>query len=102
MGYLLGLIKDVGKVTFAAVLSVVHRRHKDSSTTLRRRTFPPQTLDLPVAIHLVVLQHGQLGLLALMLDLLGCGVDLLLALLGTTTESEDEMESRFLLDVVVG
>ena len=37
-----------------------------------------------------------------MLDLLGGGVDLLLALLATTTEAEDEVKSRLLLDVVVG
>lgn len=37
-----------------------------------------------------------------MLDLLGGGVDLLLALLGTSTETEDEVKSRLLLDVVIG
>jgi hypothetical protein len=35
------------------------------------------------------------------LDLLGGGVDLLLALLGTTTEAEHQVEGRLLLDVVV-
>ena len=37
-----------------------------------------------------------------MLDLLGCSVDLLLALLGATTETQDQVKSRLLLDVVVG
>lgn len=38
-----------------------------------------------------------------MLDLLGGSVDLLLTLLGhTTTKTQDEMERRLLLDVVVG
>ena len=37
-----------------------------------------------------------------MLDLLWCSVNLLLALLGTTTETQDEMKGRLLLDVVVG
>lgn len=37
-----------------------------------------------------------------MLDLLGGGVDLLLALLGTTTQTEHQVEGRLLLDVVVG
>lgn len=37
-----------------------------------------------------------------MLDLLGGGVHFLLALLGTTTQSEDEMKGGLLLDVVVG
>jgi len=61
-----------------------------------------ETLDLSITIDLVVLENRQLGLLALVLDLLGGSVDLLLALLGTTTQTEDEMEGRLLLDVVVG
>lgn len=36
-----------------------------------------------------------------MLDLLGGSVDLLLALLATTTQAEDKVEGRLLLDVVV-
>lgn len=62
---------------------------------------PSQPLDLPIPIDLVVLKHSQLGLLALMLDLLWGGVDLLLTLLGTTTEAEHKVEGGFLLDVVV-
>jgi len=41
------------------------------------------TLNLPLVIDLVVLQDGHLGLLALVLDLLGSVVSLLLALLST-------------------
>ena len=37
-----------------------------------------------------------------MLDFLGRGVVLLLSLLRSASESEDEMEGRFFLDVVVG
>ena len=36
-----------------------------------------------------------------MLDLLGGGVHLLLALLGSTTQTQDKMQGRFLLNVVV-
>ena len=36
-----------------------------------------------------------------MLDLLGGGVILLLTLLATTAEAEDEMEGRLFLDVVI-
>ena len=62
----------------------------------------PQTLNLSVTVHLVVLEHSQLGLLALVLDLLWCSVDLLLSLLGhTTTQTQHQVESRLLLDVVV-
>lgn len=61
-----------------------------------------KTLDLSITIHLVVLEHSQLGLLALVLDLLWRSVDLLLTLLRSTTEAQDEMEGGLLLDVVVG
>ena len=63
---------------------------------------PPQPLNLPVSIDFVILENRKLGLLALVLDLLGSGVDLLLALLGTSTQTEDEVKSRLFLDVVVG
>ena len=65
-------------------------------------TLAAETLDLSITINLVVLEHSQLRLLALVLDLLWGSVDLLLALLGTTTQTEDQVKSRLLLDVVVG
>ena len=46
---------------------------------------PTETLDLSITINLVVLENSQLGLLALVLDLLWCSIDLLLALLGSST-----------------
>ena len=99
---LLGLIERKCEVAFPTILPVVHRCHEDTSTTLWSWTFPPQSLNLPIPIHLVELQHSQFGLLALVLNLLRCRVNLLLALLSTTAKSEDEMKSRLLLDVVVG
>ena len=102
MSQLLRLVKDVGEVTFAAVLSVVHSSHEDACSAFLGRALPSQTLDLPIAIDLVVLEYCKLGLLALVLDLLGSGVHLLLPLLCTTSKAEDEMKSRLLLDVVVG
>ncbi len=80
----------------------MHGSHEDTCPTILGWTLPPQSLNLSISINLVVLEHSQLGLLALVLDLLRCGVDLLLSLLGTTTKTEDEVESRLLLDVVVG
>ena len=71
-------------------------------TYLRGRALAAQTLDLAIAIDLVVLEDGQLGLLALVLDLLRGGVDLLLPLLGTTAQAQDQVKGRLLLDVVVG
>lgn len=60
-----------------------------------------ETLDLAITVDLVVLEDGKLGLLALVLDLLGGGVDLLLTLLTTTTQAEHEVKGGLLLDVVV-
>lgn len=99
---LLGLIKDVGQVAAAAVLAVVHGGHEDTGTALGVGALTAEALDLAVAVDLVVLEDRELGLLALVLDLLGGGVDLLLPLLGTTAQAEDQVEGRLLLDVVVG
>lgn len=70
-------------------------------TYLRRGALAAKTLNLAITIDLVVLEDSQLGLLVLVLDLLGGGVDLLLALLTTTTEAKDQVEGRLLLNVVV-
>ena len=91
-------------MALAAVLSIVHCSHEDTSAALSRRyvsiktasimkqktylrswALSPQTLDLAISVHLVVLEHSQLCLLALVLDLLGRGVHFLLALLRSAT-----------------
>jgi hypothetical protein len=85
---LFGLVENVGEVAASAVLAVVHGSHEDTSTALGLGALTPEALDLAVAVDLVVLKDSELGLLALVLDLLGGGVHLLLALLGTTTQAE--------------
>lgn len=101
--HLLGLVENVGEVAAAAVLAVVHGSHEDTSTALGLGALAAETLDLAIAVNLVVLEDSELGLLALVLDLLGGGVHLLLPLLGhTTTQAEDQVEGRLLLDVVIG
>jgi len=53
--------------------------------------------------YAVVLQHGQLDLLVFVLNDLGLGVGLLLALLlATTTQAKNKMQSGLLLDVIIG
>ena len=79
------LVEDISQVALPAVLSVMHGSHEDTSTTVLGGALSPQSLNLPVAVNLVVLEHSQLCLLALVLDLLGRSVHLLLALLGSTT-----------------
>ena len=80
----------------------MHGSHEDTSSAILGWTLSPQSLNLPITVYLVVLEHSQLGLLALVLDLLWGSVDLLLAFLSTTTKTEDKMERRLLLDVVIG
>lgn len=45
--------------------------YKDTSSASRGWTLAAKTLDLAIGLHLVILQDGQLDLLALVLDLLG-------------------------------
>merc|ERR1719408_769778 len=98
----LGLVEHVGKTALAAVLAIEVGGHEDSSTTLFGGALAAQTVDLAVVVHLVVLEDGELDLPVLVLDLLGGGVVLLLPLLGTSPQPEDEVKSGLLLDVVVG
>merc|ERR1719433_306645 len=100
--FILGLVEDVGESALAAVLTVEHGGHEDAGAALFSRALAPQTVDLPVVVDLVILQHGELDLPLLVLDLLGGGVVLLLPLLGSSPEPEDEVEGGLLLDVVVG
>lgn len=43
--------------------------HEDTGTTLRVRALATETLDLPVRVHLVVLEDGHLDFFPLVLDL---------------------------------
>lgn len=63
--------------------------------------FAPQALNFAITVNLVVLEHSQLRLLALVLYLLRSSVHLLLALLGTSTETQHEMQRRLFREIVV-
>lgn len=71
-----------GETALSAVLAVEVVGHEDTGTARLVGALASQARDLAVAVDLVVLQHSQLHLLLLVLDLLGGGVVLLLALLG--------------------
>merc|ERR1712198_377059 len=86
----------------AAVLTVEMSRHEDAGAAVLVGTLTSQASDLAVLIDLVVLEDRKLDLLSLVLDLLGGGEGLLLALLATSSQAEDKVEGRLLLDVVVG
>jgi len=94
-------LERVRQAALATVLAVLVERHKDASPTGRGWALATKTFDLAVRLHLVVLQDGHLLLLALVLNLLRGVVRLFLALLRPTTQAENEVKSRFLLDVVV-
>ena len=98
---LLWLVEDIGEATLSTVLAVEVSGHEHSCTALLSAALAPQAVDLAVVIDLVVLQHRELDLPLLVLDLLGGGVILLLPLLGSSPQSENQVESRFFLDVVV-
>ncbi|KAJ0868460.1 hypothetical protein HanRHA438_Chr12g0574841 [Helianthus annuus] len=76
-------------------------RHESPRPTLSIRTLFPQPLHLSSIIHLIKLQHTQLHLLMLVLNLLRLRVRLLLPLLRPTTKPQHQMQSRLLLDVVI-
>jgi hypothetical protein len=91
---LLGLVEHVGQTALAAVLAVKVRSHEDARTTLSVGALATQALDLAVVIDLVELKDGELDLLVLVLDLLGLGVNLLLALLRATAETKHQVKGR--------
>jgi len=94
-------LESVGQPALAAVLTVLVEGHEDTGTALSGGALTTETLDLAVRVDLVVLQDSHLDLLPLVLDLLGSVVSLLLPLLCTSTETQHQVESRLLLDVVV-
>merc|ERR1712240_849926 len=98
----LGLVENVGEMASAAVLTVEMSRHEDTGAAILVGALASQASDLAILIDLVVLKDRKLDLLSLVLNLLGGGEGLLLALLATSSQAEDEIEGRLLLDVVVG
>ena len=76
--------------------------HEGAGAALGVGALLAEPLDFSRIVDLVELKNAELDLLVLVLDLLGLGVGLLLALLGAATEAEDEVKRGLLLDVVVG
>ena len=96
------ILVDEGQAAATASVAIVVDGHEGRGTTVGVGALTTQTGDLVVLINLVVLQHHQLDLLALVLLDLGLGVVLLLLLLTTTTtQTEHQVQSGLLLDVVV-
>jgi len=92
---------NIGKPTLTTVVPIKMISHESPSTALSIRALLPQPLDFAAIINLIELEHSELDLLLLVLDLLGLGVGLLLSLLGSTPQAKHQVESGLLLDVVV-
>jgi len=60
-----------------------------------------KTGDLAISFHTVVLQCGKRDGLVRTLDLLWFGENLFLSLLSSSTKTKDQVQGRFLLDVVI-
>ena len=81
--------------------AVLVNSHADSSATGLVGAVSARAGDFSIVIDLVEFQDSQLNGLVDSLDLLGLGVGLLLSLLTTTAQTEHQVESGLLLDVVV-
>merc|ERR1719376_1547424 len=73
--------EDVGEPAFSAVLPVEVAGHENSGAAFGKWALMTETVDLAVLLDLVESEGGKLDLGVLVLDLLGGGVVLLLALL---------------------
>lgn len=84
---------------FSAVVTVVMLGHETADSG--NRGIFSKAGDLSIGLNSVVLQGLHRDSLVTSLDLLGSGEDLLFALLTSSSETKDQMEGGFLLDVVV-
>jgi hypothetical protein len=95
------LLDEVGHAALTAVGTVSVVGHEDTRTTVRVGALLTKTDDLVLVTDLVELEDGQLDSLVLVGDTLGGIVHLLLSLLDTSTETENQVQGGLLLDVVV-
>ncbi len=66
------------------------------------RTVLPQSNNLSISLNSVILQGSEWNILGTTLGLLWLGVNLLFTLLTSSAKAKYEVQSGFLLDVVVG
>lgn len=98
----LTLLEDIGQVALAAVLTVLVPGHEDTSTAGGVGALATETGNLARLVNLVELQDSQFDFLALVLDLLGGSVGLLLLLLTTTQKLGVQVEGVQVLNAVEG
>merc|ERR1719174_1095670 len=95
---IVALLDEVREVALPAVVPVEVHRHEDARPAHLVGALPPQSRDFIVRVHLVELEHCELHLLALVLQLLGLRVGLLLALLAAAEELEREEKRGLVLE----
>merc|ERR1740122_328075 len=93
----LPLLDQVGEVALATVVPIRVHRHEDAWATELVRALASKSRNLVIAIDFVKLEHSELHFLALVLDLLGFGVRLLLSLFSTASKLQVEEHSGILL-----
>merc|ERR1719436_1439999 len=93
---LIALFDEIGQVTLPTVVAVVMHGHEDTWSAKLVRTIPAEAGDLVVRVDLVELEHSQLHLFALVLDLLGFCIGLLLALLPAAGQLKRKEQSRLI------
>jgi hypothetical protein len=87
------------KGALAAVVAIVVLGHEGAYADVTR-TLLKNTRDRAIRLNLVALEDAELVLDVLVLVLLRLGVDLLLALLGTTIQSESNVNSSLVKDAI--
>ena len=96
----LALLDEISGGALTAVISVEVSGHESASTAELVWAGLSESLDLLVGIDLVVLQHSELNLLVLVLNLLWLGVNSLLLLLTTTDHWDSNIEGALLRGII--
>merc|ERR1719277_1272972 len=89
-------------MALAAIIAVRVHRHEHAGAAQFVGALTPQPCDFIVGINFIELQYSELHLLALVLDLLGLGVCLLLALLSSAFKLERQEDGRLVDQTAVG
>ena len=99
LSLLLHIVVEESGSCLAAVVAIVMLGHKTTNTSNRR--ILSKASHLAVGLYSVVLERLQGNGLIDTLGLFGLAVDLLFTLLSSSTQSENQMECGFFLNVVV-
>jgi len=95
-------LESEGESTLSTVLTILVGSHVNSGSALLSRALSLHSLDLSVCLDFIVVKDGEFGFLSFLLSLQwGLEVFFLLFLLSSSSESEDQVEGGFLLDVIV-